>query len=160
MPFKKELAEQAMAAIDAAWVAYQEERDRIQAASNDPFGQASLAYYQSVHPLWTPEMAAVLPTENEAGNDDDPVCYYRFIAPHSGDCEWFVMAATPQRDDVILFVYACLADPENAEVGDVSLNELRSIRGPFLLNVETDRGFRPMLLSAVEAPVAARKRRP
>lgn len=151
MPTTKQA--QAMAAVDAAWDHYQDVRESLDAKSSFFDGREGLAYYQSAHPVWTPEMAAVLPTEAEAGSDDDPVCYYRLVAPHNGRCEWYVMAANDRDGDTILFVYANLDDPENAEVGFVSLNELRAIRGPSLLNVETERFYQPERLSAVRQRV-------
>jgi hypothetical protein len=136
-------SDRATAAASAAWVAYHD------AASQIVGDSAMLAHYQAAHPLWTPEMAAVLPTDSEVGSAHDPICYFRFVAPHRGDCEWLILSATPRADDVIFMGWCCLGDEQNAEVGDVSLKELREIRGPFFLNVELDQFFTPVPLSQV-----------
>lgn len=133
----------AMRAVDAAWAAYQGERDPSTGEWE------ALANYQAAHPQWTPEMAAAVPTEDEAGNEDDPTCYYRFLAPHGARRAWYVMAATSRGDDVVFLVWAHLGTLQNAEIGYVSLSELRSIRGPFHLNVEADRYFAPTPLSEI-----------
>jgi hypothetical protein len=135
--------EKALSAANAAWGAYEKDCDAISNASE------MLAHYQARHPLWTPEMAAAIPTTVEAAKLADPVCYYRLVAPHSNRVEWLVLGASPRGADVLLLVWANLGNLRDAEVGSVYLSELRSVRGPYSLNVETDRFFTPTPLSEV-----------
>jgi hypothetical protein len=143
--------DRAQAAVRAAWDAYQAERTRLEEGeAGRGIGMPGLNYYREVHPLWTPQMAAIVPPLAAVDTHTDPLCYFRMVAPHRDDCQWFVLAAQPDGDDVLLLVYVCLADPENAEVGYVALSELRAIRGPWLLNVETDPDWKPRPLSEVK----------
>jgi len=140
-------------AVTAAWDEFMAESDRVAQADPSRSGVGQLAHYQSVHPLWTPTMAACVPSVDEVGKVADPgelTAWYRFISPYGREGQWFVLGAQPNGSDVLFLAWACPAgDVDMAEVGYVGLSELRSIRGPFLLNIETDRNFKPDILSAV-----------
>lgn len=53
-------------------------------------------------------------------------------------------------DDDVYMCFANLGDSEMAEMGTVSMSELMSLRLPFGLHIERDKGFKPMSITLEE----------
>ena len=53
-----------------------------------------------------------------------------------GGCDWWITEYNKEKD--IAFGFACLGDPQNAELGYVSLTELEQIRVNGVFPVELD----------------------
>lgn len=70
-------------------------------------------------------------------------------------CKWFnpmgagTWYAYERLDDDVFMCFANLDDPDMAELGTVSIGELRSLELPFGMGIERDRSFRPIKLSDV-----------
>lgn len=62
----------------------------------------------------------------------------------SGAGTWYVYEKV---DEDIYWAFANLGDPQMAECGTVSMNELRAFKGHFGLGIERDRGFEPLSMS-------------
>ena len=81
--------------------------------------------------------------------DQDPIVHFKLFMPGTG-WTWYVLAGRPTAGgDWILHCYA--TSPYDAELGDVSLNELLGTPGPFGSSVERDRYFTPVPVSKIRS---------
>jgi hypothetical protein len=55
-----------------------------------------------------------------------------------------------KEDEDTYWCFANLGDPQNAEIGTVSMNELMSLRLPMGLKIERDMNFKPLSISLLE----------
>ncbi len=77
-----------------------------------------------------------LGSQDDKGNDATVIA--KFFNP-CGRSTWLITEAEKQNNgDYLMYGYCCLNDPELAEFGYVSLNELESIKLPFGLSIERD----------------------
>ena len=65
----------------------------------------------------------------------------------SGVGTWYIY---DKEDNDVFWCYANLNDPEMAECGTVSMDELLSYRGPYGLGIERDINFKPLSKSLAE----------
>ena len=65
----------------------------------------------------------------------------------NGAGTWYIYE---KEDDDIYWGFVNLGDPEMAEMGTVSMQELMSFRGRFGLGIERDMSFKPMSMSLEE----------
>ncbi len=79
-------------------------------------------------------------------NADEIGIIAKFFNP-TGVGTWFVAEYDPV--DRIFFGYANLGDPEMAELGSFSLNELQQFKGRFGLGIERDLFFKNKTLKEV-----------
>ena len=95
--------------------------------------------------LMTKALAATMPPLYANEEVPDPMVRAKFFTPWAG-ATWLVTEYNPETR--IIFGWATLGDPECAELGYTSLDELESLIGPFGLKVERDIHFTPKPLSA------------
>ena len=98
--------------------------------------------------LLTKEILAQLPPLYSTEEQKDPLVICKFFDP-CGSLTWFVTEFDPKKRLFFGLVHG-LED----ELGYFSLDELKSIKGPFGLGIERDNGFRPTSLSEVKKKVA------
>ncbi len=90
--------------------------------------------------LITKEISTILPKLYEQDSKGlNAIAYVKFFTPDS-NWTWYV---TEYNGDDIFFG---LVDGLEKELGYFSLSELKSVRGPFGLNVERDLYFEPATL--------------
>jgi hypothetical protein len=65
----------------------------------------------------------------------------------TGAGTWYIYE---KEDDDIYWCFANLEDPEMAEIGTVSMQELMNFRGQFGLGIERDINFKPLSISLEE----------
>lgn len=93
--------------------------------------------------------SANLPALYSTENTKDPMVRVKLFTPWTG---WTWFLTEYNEDDKLAFGYAHNAqDPDGAELGYISIEELESVKGPFGLRVERDIHFKPMPLSQVKA---------
>lgn len=128
--------------------------DRIERATRAVGKAYSRAKSSDPRPLWTPEMADVLPDWNSlhSGKAVNPTAYYQYFSP-VGSAEWYVFAASKRGDDTIFYVYADLGPGGHPEPGYVTLSELRGLRLPFMQVIELNRYYAPEPYKAIVARV-------
>ena len=102
---------------------------------------------KNAHDL-TPK-SANLPRLYTTENDKDPMVRVKLFTPWTG-WTWLLTEYSPE-DDLGFGYCHNSSDPDCAELGYVSLEELRSIKGPWGLRVERDLGFEPCKLSEAKA---------
>lgn len=84
-------------------------------------------------------------TDTEHAMDATVYAHY-FI----GDCDWFVVEW--EREDDLVYGWACVGDRQNAELGWASLAELESVRVRNIFHVEYDEHWeRVSLREAIDA---------
>ena len=95
--------------------------------------------------LLTKELEKRLPAlySQEEKGMDEVVAQAKFFNP-VGHATWFVTEYDPEQR--LFFGWAELF-PGCGELGYVSLDELESVKLPFGLGIERDRGFKPVVLS-------------
>ena len=88
-------------------------------------------------------------------NESDPTVYVKLFTPWAG-WSWFLTEYDPEQD--VAFGYAHnAADPQMAELGYVSITELRLIEygvgpmGAHVLKIERDTHFAPQPLSSAKS---------
>lgn len=59
---------------------------------------------------------------------------------------WYIYDRVQGNED-IMWCFANLGDPINAELGTVSMSELQSLRLPLGLKIERDRSFEPLSMT-------------
>jgi hypothetical protein len=77
---------------------------------------------------------------------DDPIVYLKLFTP-DGSATWLITEY--DRKD-LMFGFACLGDPDMAELGYISLDEIKGVRGRLGMRVERDLHWQPMPLSAAK----------
>ena len=65
---------------------------------------------------------------------EDPIVVAHFFNP-SGQGDWYIIEGNKEEDDYILYGLCRIFE---YEFGYVSLNELKSVKGPFGLGIERD----------------------
>lgn len=92
--------------------------------------------------LLTKEILKKLPplysTENVPLKDKIAVC--KFFDP-CGAYTFYVVEGSQEEDDFILWGWVTLGDPDCAEFGYSSLNEITAVKNRFGLGIERDRYF-------------------
>ena len=124
---------------------------------NDKSATSNVANYEkwnrgAKHKWITKDIASKLPrigTTSEMEAKDVKV-HLKLFNP-TGAGSWFITEANLDTGEA--FGYADLGDPDNAELGYMDLNELRSFKGRFGLGIERDESF-----SATLEEVMSRKR--
>lgn len=91
--------------------------------------------------LLTTEMREKLPKlYSQDGRGNNAIAYYKFFTPDA-NWTWYVFEGEAQYDDdgneVNFLFFGYVIGLEN-ELGYFSLNELKSVRGPFGLPIERD----------------------
>jgi hypothetical protein len=76
---------------------------------------------------------------------EDPTVYAKFFTPWTG-WTWYITEGEDQNGDYLMFGYTIGHD---REWGYISLNELRSVTGPFGLKIERDIHFSPKKKSEI-----------
>ena len=116
---------------------------------------------KNAHTLFCRALGAYLPKSNprdeESEESVDPTVWYKLFTPDA-QFTWYLLEWEPvgqdgagRFEDVHFFCYVYNASaPECSELGYVSLNELRALRGQLGLPVERDLWFTPTPLSEVK----------
>ena len=65
----------------------------------------------------------------------------------TGAGTWYIYE---KEDDDIYWCFANLGDPEMAELGTISMQELMAFRGKFGLGIERDMSFKPLSMTLEE----------
>ena len=78
----------------------------------------------------------------------DKLVYLHFFV---GACDWYVIEHDPEN--FIFFGFAILGDPQSAEWGYISYNELKEIKTPF--EVDTDKHWEVKKVKDIPKIVAA-----
>jgi len=94
----------------------------------------------------TKEIEKKLPKLYSQENVKDPICQVKYFTPDSS-FTWYITEGEQQGDDWLLFGKTVSSMCPEGELGYVSLNELKSVRGPLGLAVERDMWFEPKPLS-------------
>lgn len=92
---------------------------------------------------------ANVPAIGSTENDKDPMVRVKLFTPWSG-WTWLITEYDPADKLAFGFAYNA-ADPDGAELGYISIDELESIKGPFGLRIERDIHFDPKPLSQAKA---------
>jgi hypothetical protein len=96
--------------------------------------------------LLTKELEKKLPALYSQKCDPDPQVVAHFFNP-TGQGDWYITEGSYEGDDYVMFGLCYIHE---AELGYVSLNELKSVRLRFGLGIERDRFWHPKPLSAVK----------
>jgi len=95
--------------------------------------------------LLTKEILSKLPPLYSQENNPDPIVHVKFFDP-TGSWTWYGIEGSQEEDD---FIFFGLVQGFEEELGNFSLNELKSVRGKFGLRIERDMYFTPKPLSQV-----------
>ena len=96
--------------------------------------------------LMTDEVRKSLPPlRSQEDKGGDAIAHVKFFSP-SSSWSWYITEASDEGDDVMMFG---LVDGHERELGYVSLNELRSVRGPLGLPIERDLYWQPKPLREI-----------
>lgn len=98
--------------------------------------------------LLTKEILKKLPKLYSQEKESDPMVYVKFFVPF-GAGTWYITEGEEQKGDFIMFGWG--GAQVEREMGHVSLNEMKSLRGPFGLSIERDKYFTPCRLSEVKS---------
>jgi len=79
----------------------------------------------------------------------DPIVRVKLFTPWTS-WTWLVTEYDPEEKLAFGFCYNA-ADPDGAELGYISIEELESVKGPFGLKIERDINWTPMPLSQAKA---------
>ena len=101
--------------------------------------------------LMTKEIEAKLPALYAQENEKDPMVHFKLFTPASS-FTWLVLEGNSENDDFILFTKTFSHLCPEGELGYASMNELKSVKGPFGLGVERDLHFKPCRLSECKNP--------
>ena len=96
--------------------------------------------------LMTKEIEKKLPKLYSQENVKDPICQVKYFTPDSS-FTWYITEGEKKGDDWLFFGKTISSFEPEGELGYVSLNELKSVRGPLGLPVERDMWFTPRPLS-------------
>jgi len=98
--------------------------------------------------LFTQAILKALPTLDESAqlstSEQKVIC--KLFNP-SGVGTWYITSYNP--DEKLAFGFVNLNDPEMAELGYISIEELEALKLPFGMKIERDRHFDPMPLQTV-----------
>ena len=98
--------------------------------------------------LLTKALIKQLPTLEETAEltTEEQFAYVKFFNP-LGNHQWFLTAYEPEQN--LAFGYVNLNDPQMAEFGYISIQEIEEIKLPFGMGIERDRGFSKTPLNEV-----------
>ena len=98
--------------------------------------------------LLTKTLIKQIPTLDETAEQgiDESFAYVKIFNP-MGNHQWFITAYDPEQN--LAFGYVNLNDPQMAELGYISMQELEEIKLPFGMKLERDRGFSKTPLTEV-----------
>ena len=101
----------------------------------------------STRQLLTQEIIQKLPKLYSQENEEDPVVHLKMFTPDSG-WTWFILEGDEQEDGDYLFFCKVISplEPEG-ELGYVTLNQLKEVRGPMGLKIERDIYYKAKPLS-------------
>jgi hypothetical protein len=105
--------------------------------------------------LLTQKIRMALPPIYSQEAVKDPIVHVKFFTPDA-NATWFALEFDGVDE---FFGWACLGDPEMAELGYFSLSALQDIRGRFGLPVERDMYFHPCPLSEAKISVGGYRTR-
>ena len=88
---------------------------------------------------------AQIPKLYSQEGDKDPMVYIKLFTPWT-NWTWFITEGEDRDEDYLMFGYVI---GQEREWGYISLNELKSIKGPFGLKIERDIHFTPKPKSQV-----------
>ena len=91
------------------------------------------------------DLKAQIPKLYSQEGSKDPMVYMKLFTPWT-NWTWFITEGEEQNGDYLMFGYVI---GQEREWGYVSMNELKSIKGPFGLKIERDIHFSPKLKSQV-----------
>ena len=100
--------------------------------------------------LLTAELRKKLPALYSQENNPDPIVVCKFFDP-CGSWTWYVTEGSPEGED---FIFFGLVRGHEEELGNFSLSELESVKGPLGLGIERDLHWTPVPLSKVKSGVA------
>jgi hypothetical protein len=122
--------------------------------------------------LLTKKLTRSIPALGSQGEVENPTCWVKFFSP-TGSWQWFVIEASavlqdgtevpvsgidvdsPDVRDIICFG---LVNGFEVELGEFSMNELKSVKGPLGLGIERDAGWRSRPLLEVRSQLAEKGR--
>ena len=90
------------------------------------------------------EILENIPNLYETEDEKDPLCYIKLFTPDA-NFAWYIIESSIDED--ICYGYVVGLD---SELGYISLEELKTIRGSLNLPIEIDLSFKPTLLSKVK----------
>lgn len=96
--------------------------------------------------LATKEVIKNTPRIGATAESNDCMVTAKFFYP-AGAATWYITEIDEAGEEA--FGFTTLGDPQNAELGYISIPELQAFRGRFGLGIERDRSFRPRALSEV-----------
>jgi hypothetical protein len=96
--------------------------------------------------LLTEELRSHLPALYAQEKEKDQMVYAKFFTPWAS-WTWYITEGSEQDGDFIFFGYVIGLEQE---WGYISLNELRSVRGPGGLTIERDLHFTPKRRSEIK----------
>ncbi len=102
--------------------------------------------------LITEELKKQIPklySQEEKG--ENAIAYCKFFTPDSS-FTWYVTESSDDNEETMFFG---LVDGLNTELGYFSLEQLKSVRGPFGLAVERDLHFQPTSLAEIKKKINA-----
>jgi hypothetical protein len=99
----------------------------------------------SEYEFFPDEVRTALPPLYAQEKETDPTVHLKLFCPWN-QWTWFATEGEPRGDDFIFFGYVI---GQEREWGYFSLNELRSVTGPFGLKIERDINFTPKPKSQV-----------
>ena len=122
--------------------------------------------YDQIFPA---EVHAIIPPLYTSEENPDPLVVMKFFTPDT-NWTWYIIEGSPvdENGDVLQsdpsndvqavdFQFFGLVDGIETELGYISLNELRTIRGPLGLPIERDEHWKPRSLSEVESIITSLK---
>ena len=98
--------------------------------------------------LLTKALIKQMPTLDETSeiSIEESFAYVKFFNP-MGNQQWFLTAYDPEEN--LAFGYVNLNDPQMAELGYISIEEIEAVKLPFGMGIERDRGFSKIPLTEV-----------
>lgn len=101
-------------------------------------------YFVEIIHTYTDRIRRMPSTYEQDGKGDEAMAYLHYFV---GGCDWWILEKDHDPDgdgQAQLFGYACLGDPQNAELGYIALHELR------MSNAELDLHWTPQTLGAIK----------
>ena len=99
----------------------------------------------SEYEFFPDDLKAQIPKLYSQEGNKDPTVYMKLFTPWSS-WTWYITEGEDREDDYLMFGYVI---GQEREWGYTSLNELKSVKGPFGLKIERDIHFTPKPKSQV-----------
>lgn len=99
----------------------------------------------SEYEFFPDDLKSQIPKLYSQENNKDPTVWMKLFTPWTS-WTWFITEGEERDDDYLMFGYVI---GQEREWGYVSMNELKSIKGPFGLKIERDIHFTPKPKSQV-----------